>query len=331
MLKESSLDLLRGTRNLLAFSAGGDSTALFFLLKNANIDFDIAIVNYNIREQSLEEVAHAKELANKYNMKCHIFNAPQITKNFEAKAREIRYNFFDSLINENRYNNLLTAHHLGDRFEWMLMQFCKGAGCIELAGMHESQRKDNYTLVRPLLHLDKSELLQYLKTNNIKYFEDTTNQDENIKRNHLRHNYTQPLLQMHLDGIKKSFEYIDEDREQLSQEVNFHSIDELTYFSSTQNKRADIFAIDKYLKENKYLLSFSQRKALKEDTTVVVGRKFLIVQEHSFVFILPFEKHDIAMTKEFKEECRNLKIEKKLRPYLFKNKKVFAVIKKLLF
>ena len=159
MLKNSSLEKLQGKKNLLAFSAGVDSTALFFILLQNNINFDIAIVNYNTREQSQEELAYAKELASTYNLKCHLLNAEKIDKNFEAKAREIRYNFFEELINEYSYENLLTAHHLGDRFEWMLMQFCKGAGCAELAGMQEATKRDNYTLLRPLLHLDKQELI----------------------------------------------------------------------------------------------------------------------------------------------------------------------------
>lgn len=63
---------IKSSKNLLAFSAGIDSTALFFLLLNSNISFDIAIVDYNIREQSKEEVAHAKKLSKKSLIKKYI-------------------------------------------------------------------------------------------------------------------------------------------------------------------------------------------------------------------------------------------------------------------
>ena len=53
----------KSSNNLLAFSAGVDSTALFFWLVEKNIPFDIAIVNYHTRPTSNEEVAYAKELA----------------------------------------------------------------------------------------------------------------------------------------------------------------------------------------------------------------------------------------------------------------------------
>ncbi|MDD3833829.1 MAG: tRNA lysidine(34) synthetase TilS, partial [Sulfurimonas sp.] len=317
-----------GKKNLLAFSGGVDSSALFFLLLGENIEFDIAIVNYKQRAQSELEVSYAKELALKHNLLCHIFVSPSIESNFEAKAREIRYNFFETLIKKYSYENLLTAHHLGDRFEWMLIQFCKGAGCAEMAGMQRVQKRDGYTLVRPLLHLDKSELYIYLKKNDIKYFEDATNRDEEIKRNSFRHRHTNVLLDKHLSGIKKSFEYIDADREILIPEVEIAHINELTYFKSTKNIRSDIFIIDKILKTKSYMLSFSERELLHKQSSLVVGREFLVSFSKGFVFILPYL--DAPMTKEFKEECRVLKIEPKMRPYLYTNKETFTKVKELL-
>lgn len=325
MLKTSSLDKLKGKKNLLAFSGGTDSTALFFLLIKHNIKFDIAIVDYNQREQSKLEVAYAKELASIHNLTCHLHVAPKIEKNFEAKAREIRYEFFEELIHKYSYENLLTAHHLGDRFEWMLMQFCKGAGCAEIAGMTFEQKRDFYTIVRPLLHLDKQELIAFLKAENIQYFEDESNFDEDIKRNSFRHNYSAPLLDRYLSGIKKSFEYLDSDRDELLRDIEIKTIKDFAYFKSSQNKRADIFAIDKYLKTNFHMPSASERDLLKTQKCVTIGRKFIVVQDRNFVFIAPLPKEKITLSKEFKEKCRNLKIEPKLRPYLFTNQEAFLL------
>ena len=329
MLKNSTLNTLKDKKNLLAFSGGVDSSALFFLLLKHNIKFDIAIVNYNVREQSKDEITYAKELADIHNSTCHIYNAPKIEKNFEAKAREIRYDFFENLIKEFNYDNLITAHHLGDRFEWMLMQFCKGAGCVEIAGMVKEVDRGFYTLIRPLLHIDKKELLNFLNANKLKYFEDETNFDEDIKRNEFRHKYSTPLLDKYLSGIKKSFDYLDEDRDNLIPEIELKTIDKFAYFKSSQNKRADIFIIDKYLKSQGHMPSSSERELLKSEKTVVIGRKFLINQDFGFVFILPFTQDSFKLPKEFKEECRVLKIEPKLRTYLYKNKEAFSKIKEL--
>ena len=86
-------------KNLLAFSAGVDSTALFFLLLEQNISFDIAIVNYNVRIQAMQEVAYARELALKYNKQIFIRDIKlENSSNFEKTARDIRYKFFEEII-----------------------------------------------------------------------------------------------------------------------------------------------------------------------------------------------------------------------------------------
>ena len=329
MIKNSSISWLKGKKNLLAFSAGGDSTALLFLLLKHNIKFDIAIVNYNIREQSIDEVKYAQKLATNYNFNCFIHSASNIEKNFESKAREIRYNFFEELIEKHNYENLLTAHHLGDRFEWMLMQFCKGAGCVEIAGMRTIELRDSYTIVRPLLHLDKKELLTYLQENKLKYFEDETNLDESIKRNSFRHNYSTPLLEKYLNGIKKSFNYLYEDREILIPTIEIKTINNFAYFQSSNTKRGDIFYIDKYLKSKNYMLSAKERESLKIEKTLIVGRKFIVTFYKDSILISPYFKKQITLPKEFKEKMRILKIEPKLRGYLFENQNILELEEKL--
>lgn len=328
MIESKTLKLLENKKNLLAFSGGVDSTALFFLLLNSSIKFDIAIVNYDVREQSKDEVVYAKELCNKYNMVCHLHNAKNITKNFEANARKIRYDYFETIIEENNYDNLLTAHHLGDRFEWMLMQFCKGAGCAELAGMQVNQKRDNYSILRPLLRIDKSELLVYLDENRIKYFLDETNLDKSIKRNHFRHIHTNPLLKEYLQGIKKSFQYLDEDKENLIDMTDIQTINEFSYFKN-HNSRSNIFTLDKHLKTLGHIITAKEREHLKNDKAVVLGRKYLVVQDNNYVFIAPYKDNNISMPKEYKELFRSLKIEPKLRPYLYKNSEIFEKVKEL--
>ncbi len=318
-LSHAILKLLREGKNLLAFSAGVDSSALFFLLIDADIPFDIAIVDYGVRPQSKEEVSYAQALALEYKLTCHLHHAPKLDKNFEAKAREIRYECFDSLITKFGYNNLLTAHHLGDRFEWMLMQFCKGAGCAELSSMKEIERRKNFTLVRPLLHLEKSELQNYLDTQGKKYFVDESNLDESIKRNYFRHKHAEPLLSRYAKGIKKSFEYIDLDAQELIEDVKMHIVKDFCYFYATHSKRSDIYTIDKYLKKLGLMITAKERELLNKETTIVLARKYVVTWHKELVFIAPFLQSSQAMPEKFKEKMRLQKIEPKLRTYLFSN------------
>lgn len=328
MLKSSS-NHLHNKKNLLAFSAGGDSTALFFLLLEQNIAFDMAIVDYGLRAQSKEEVAYAQTLANRYNKKLYIKNASKIESNFEANARKIRYEFFEEIISEQHYETLLTAHHLGDKLEWFLMQFCKGSGCVELVGMHEVEKRSGYEVVRPLLSFDKSELLEYLHMNNIEYYEDESNQDERYKRNYFRHNFSNPLLKEYKEGIKKSFEYMQKDREELVEEVEFEQVEELIYFKQLDSMRANIYNIDKALKSIGFILSASERELLHKSSSLVVGRRYCVSFHGDFIFLAPYIKAK-NLSKEFKDRCRRLKVEVKLRGYLFSDKDAFNTLVRVL-
>jgi tRNA(Ile)-lysidine synthase len=314
MLQQKTKELLKNSKNLLAFSAGGDSTALLFLLVDNNIQFDIAIVDYGIREQSKDEVAYAQELAKQYGFTYYVKTAPKLEKNFEASAREIRYKFFEELIAQYGYDNLLTAHHLGDRLEWFLMQFCKGAGCVELSGMKGFEKRDRYNLIRPLLNYEKKELLTYLQSNHIQYFEDETNSDERYKRNYFRHNFSDQLLKEFREGIKNSFAYIDNDVDLLIEEVDIKRCNGLACFDS-KNSRTNMVQIDKYFKSIGHIITAAEKKDLLEKQSVVIGRKYIVEQDSTYVFIAPYiEAKD--MNKELKEQFRVLKVPVKLRGYL---------------
>ena len=132
------------------------------------------------------------------------------------------------------------------------------------------------------------------------------------------------------EKFKKSFDYLDRDRESLIEKIEVKTIKDFAYFQSSNNKRADIYAIDKYMKLQLYMPSAGERELLEHEKCVVLGRKFLVVQEHGFVFITPYHKDNTVMSKEFKEEMRVLKIEPKLRAYLYKNSDAFLKVKELL-
>ncbi len=325
MLKNRDLTLLKSSKNLLAFSGGADSTALFFLLLEHNIPFDIAIVDYALREQSKEEVSYAQELALIHKKECHLFTSESIEKNFEATARKIRYNFFDELILTYGYETLLTAHHLGDRLEWFLMQLSKGAGCAELNSIKSITKKEKYQIIRPLLHVEKSELISYLEANQKKWFEDETNRDLKIKRNEFRHLHVTPLLEKYKEGILKSFEYIDEDTDELIGDIQLLHVKELYYFARAKDIKSDIYHIDKILKQLGIMISAKVREELKLEDEVVISRKYAVCKTEKYIFIAPYLL-DISMTKEFKERCRVLQVPSKMRPYLFLNQELLEII-----
>lgn len=308
---------IKSSKNLLAFSAGVDSTALFFLLLNSNIPFDIAIVDYNIREQSKEEVAHAKNLAKKFNKKIYIKDIfLENLSNFEKQARDARYNFFEEIIKKNSYDFLITAHQLNDKFEWFLMQLSKGAGLIELLGMSEIEDKEFYKIYRPLLNFSKDELISYLENKNIKYFVDESNIDEKYKRNYFRNSFSNSFLKEFKEGVKSSFNFLHSDLNSLN--IDFYpikKIEELEIFKNQNDNNLNLRVIDKSLKKRGILLSSLQREEIIKQKELTIAHKINIAITENYIFIAP--KIKINMPKDFKEKCRVKKLPKNIREYIF--------------
>ncbi|MDD3324683.1 MAG: tRNA lysidine(34) synthetase TilS [Sulfurospirillaceae bacterium] len=312
-LHDETLNYLRKSKNLLAFSGGIDSSALFFLLMQNGIFFDIAIVNYNTRKQSQEEVDYAKELAQTYNKQCYVLECKLPSSNFEHIARETRYNFFKTIMTDKKYQTLISAHHLNDKFEWFLMQLGKGSGLVEMIGMNEFEKMENFNIVRPLLHVSKKSLLDYLKHAQRRYFVDESNTSEHHFRNRIRKNYANDFVQEFEDGLKQSFEYLHEDCKRLLPN-NTERIKDLFIIKKDKDELINIRQIDKAVKMLGKILSKESRKEILRTKDCVVCFTIAIAYAQESIFVCPYVTY--VMDKPFKELCRHLKIPAKIRPYI---------------
>ena len=312
------LSLLKEKKNLLAFSSGVDSSALFFLLLENHIPFDIALVNYGTRDNSDKEEAHAIALAEKYTLTCHTTQAPTFTSHFEKNARDFRYHFFKELIEKYSYDNLLTAHQLNDQLEWLLMRLTKGAGISELLGLEPVSKRKNYMLIRPLLTYSKEELLRYLQKNNYPYFIDESNSDGKYERNRFRKSFSDPLMAQYKEGIRRSFDYLRKDKESLEEGFEAIYSEKSLHVIKLYNKAMKTKATDITLKTLGYLLSAAQRQDIATQESLVIGGEWVIEIQDDLLYISPYMTVD--MPKKFKEKCRVLKIPAKIRPYCFMDK-----------
>ncbi|BCD68579.1 tRNA(Ile)-lysidine synthase [Nitratiruptor sp. YY09-18] len=307
------LERLQKGKNLLAFSGGVDSTALFFLLIEKNISFDIAIVNYKLRPQSDEEVAYAKELATRYNKRIFIKEVPLSPPSIEEKARKIRYRFFEEIIQKYGYENLLTAHQLNDQLEWFLMQLAKGAGVVEAIGLEPASQREGYVVVRPLLHTSKEEILRFLEKKDILYYIDNSNYDTSFVRNFIRKNFSDPLMQKFAPGIKRSMDYLLHDKKLL--EPKIASIKKLFIAKNPHEKMQTQRAFLMMAKRAGYLPSTKQLAIMSEQKSGVIGGKIAFGQNERNLFVAPFMKQSIP--KKMREAMRRKKIPPTIRGYIY--------------
>jgi tRNA(Ile)-lysidine synthase len=189
--------LFKPTDSLLVAASGGiDSAALVHLLHTTGYRFSMVHCNFGLRgEESEADEVFVKQLANQYRVA--LFHKYLNAKNYAAQeqisiqvaARNLRYHWFNLLLQHYHYQYLLTAHHQNDMLETVLYNFTKGTG---IAGLHGIKPQNGH-LIRPLLFATKNEIVYYAKQNQLAWREDSSNQSSKYSRNLIR-NEVVPIL-----------------------------------------------------------------------------------------------------------------------------------------
>lgn len=182
---------------VVAVSGGVDSVALLNMLYKENfLKIVVVHVNHGIRPNSYKDEVLVSGLAKKYNYNYeHIELKLGPTAN-EAIARRERYNYLHQIKQKYNASAILTAHHRDDVIETCFINIIRGTGRSGVSSL-----KSNKDVVRPLLNVSKLEIINYAKENNLKWQEDSTNNDTTILRNKLRHTVIPKMSSMQKDQL----------------------------------------------------------------------------------------------------------------------------------
>ncbi len=178
----------------VGFSGGSDSTALLHILhtiKSKNLlgfDFDLLAVhiNHSLRDSAINDQKFCEDFCEKNSIELRVYTKDinslkqEQKKTIEEVARDVRKEIFASLMQEG--DRLATGHNAPDNAETLLLHLFRGSGLNGLLGMNFI---DNNT-IRPLLSCSKSEIYNYLSTNNLTYCTDETNLQTIYQRNKVR-------------------------------------------------------------------------------------------------------------------------------------------------
>jgi len=185
-----NLPFLKKKKLLLATSGGIDSMVLLHLCHQLELDIRVAHCNFQLRsDESDEDEDFVKSQTDKLQIPIFIKkfdtkrNAEKEKSSIQVVARNLRYEWFNTLLINNDYDYILTAHHLDDSLETFLINFTRGSGLDGFTGIPEQ----NGTIVRPLLPFSRTEIEIFAKENNMEWREDSSNASDNYLRNKLRH------------------------------------------------------------------------------------------------------------------------------------------------
>jgi tRNA(Ile)-lysidine synthase len=210
------LQVAKNARLLLAVSGGLDSVVLSHLSFLSGLDFSIAHVNFQLRgPESDRDERFVQQMAGRYQKPFLLEKfetaayAQKEKQSIQLAARNLRYTWFKSLLGSapEDYQFLLTAHHLDDNIETMLMHFFRGTGIQGLAGIPEK----NERLIRPLLSVSKNILKDFATAHGLEWVEDSSNDLDEYTRNFFRNQLIPslrgffPEINLHLEKNLQRF------------------------------------------------------------------------------------------------------------------------------
>ncbi len=193
---------------LVAVSGGRDSIVLLDVLVKLRYTVEVAHCNFSLRgkESEAETVfvqKHCQNIGVKYHFKK--FNTSVLStetkESIQVTARNIRYEWFYELLNNENLDFVATGHHLDDQLETFLINLSRGTGIKGLSGIPCKNDK----IIRPLLSCSRIEISAYAHLNNLKYCDDSSNSDNKYLRNKIR-NKIVPLLVETTPSFLSNFE-----------------------------------------------------------------------------------------------------------------------------
>ena len=214
---------------IVAFSGGADSLACLHYLSTIHDVSRLSAfyLHHGLRPEADEEVIFCRKYCDKlginfYTDKVDIAKlAHEQKKSLEQVGREVRYQklseLADSLftIHHSPFTKIVTAHHLDDQVESVLMQIFSGTSGLRI-GIAEKIEINGVDVIRPLLQETKANILNYCEDNSLNYVTDGSNLENDFKRNKLR-NIVIPMIRQTMNpNIEKAIERFKNISEEMS-------------------------------------------------------------------------------------------------------------------
>ncbi len=212
----------KGQKVIVAVSGGPDSMCLidtlYRLKDELGYGVEVAHVNHGIRKESEDEKIYVEKYCNERNIPFHYLkvDVPKLSKenkmSEEAYGRKIRYDFFEEVRAKQNADVIAVAHNLNDNVETILLNEIRGCGLKGLTGMDYTYNH----IIRPLLSIEKKEILLYNSELELNPCIDKTNFEEIYLRNKVRLKlipYLQEINPNFITNIMRMREILKEDNE----------------------------------------------------------------------------------------------------------------------
>lgn len=178
---------------LIAVSGGPDSTALLLMAaewakRRGKTRIEAATVDHGLRPESADEAKAAATLCARLGVKHRIlqWRGAKPTTRLQERAREARYRLLVDHAKAIGAEAVVTAHHADDQAETVLFRLLRGSGLAGLRGMDIKTERDGLIIARPLMGMQKRQLIAFANARSAPFVDDPSNSDPRFARTRLR-------------------------------------------------------------------------------------------------------------------------------------------------
>lgn len=195
----SKLDIYQksfGNKFLIAVSGGGDSLALAKLCfdygkSNSNIIFETCIIDHGIADNSAQVAQVAKQRIEEIGLNSTILKPKKkIIAPIQENARIARFNLLTQYAHEIGAKGILLGHNFDDQIETVIFRMSRNSNLYGIGGIDEIKLTNEFSnqalFLRPLMHVKRKELRDFLNKNNIDFFDDPANENQKYSRVFIR-------------------------------------------------------------------------------------------------------------------------------------------------
>ena len=191
---------------IVAVSGGVDSMVLLDLLsKQPGLELIVAHFDHGIRPDSHIDAKLVEGTAKKYGLSFELGEGRLGRQASEEQARKARYKFLFDTQEKHKADKVVTAHQIDDVIETALINILRGTSPRGLVSILA-----NEAVLRPMLGISKSEIINYAKKNKVAWRQDPTNEETKYLRNYIRKNVTSKLNQSQKQVIIKNIDKVAE-------------------------------------------------------------------------------------------------------------------------
>lgn len=304
---------------VVGLSGGADSIVLLYILHQLGYPCLAAHCNFHLRgEESNRDENLVKSFTKRLEIPLFIKHfdtilyAKEKKISIEMAARELRYQWFEELRNKENADVIAIAHHQDDNIETFILNLTRGTGIKGLTGIQPK----NGNIIRPLLSVSKTEILEFAEKKNLDYETDSTNLQDEFTRNKIRLSII-PLMQTinpsinttlintleNLTEARKIYdEYIHNKKKKIfDKEKGTINIDKL---NSSASPEAILFEILKDYGFNRDSIKNISKALNSQSGKEFYSSKYVLIKDRYNLLILPIREESDETVFEISSEIQ---------------------------